>query len=421
KRVFLVLDDVWKDKAFDSLDLVKGNGSVTLLTIRNQSLLERANQRISQVCMIPLSKQDSWSLFCVHAFKPPSHVPCELKNLAQSMAEECKVLPLALKVIGEAMFRKTSPKYEWELLLKKLKESRLQEKSVEEELYECLKLGYDLLSEDDGHLKDLPAHDEDDPRADIFLLLKKLLSRSFIESNVKVLVEEFKVHDVMRKLAFYILGKDSLLGNFPKLRVLDLRNGKFDRLLEEVGNLTNLVCLDLSYCINLKILPDIMLKYLPSRLVKLTSLQILDGEGFDTWAEHTPSNIGRIESLDHVYPNKRASLEDICKLVVLTKLSISGVVKLPYNISALTKLKILRLELANVRTMPAEMVNEAPLPKLRTLEFESCECLESLPLSLEVLTNLRKLIMLNCVDALLTSCRRNCENPIWRMLDLQYI
>jgi Leucine-rich repeat (LRR) protein len=164
---------------------------------------------------------------------------------------------------------------------------------------------------------------------------------------------------------------NSFLGNFPKLRVLDLRNGKFDRLPEEVGNLTNLVCLDLSYCINLKILLDIvwklqklkcliiincwMLKYLPSGLVKLTSLQILNAEGFDTWAEHTPSNIARTESLDHVYPNRRVSLEDICKLVALTKLSTSGVVKLPYNISALTKLKILWLELANVRTLPAKM------------------------------------------------------------------
>lgn len=164
---------------------------------------------------------------------------------------------------------------------------------------------------------------------------------------------------------------DSLLGNFPKLGVLDLRNGKFNRLLEEVGNLMNLVCLDLSYCINLKILPDIvwkllklkclivincwMLKYLPFRLVKLKSLQILDAKGSDTWVEHTPSNIARTESLDHVYPNKRALLEDICKLVALTKLSISRVVKLPYNIYALTKLKILRLELANVRTMLAEM------------------------------------------------------------------
>jgi disease resistance protein RPM1 len=76
KRAFLVLNDVWKDKAFDSLDLAKGDGSVTLLTTRNQSLLERANPCISQVHMAPLSKEDSWSLFCMHAFghHPMFHV-----------------------------------------------------------------------------------------------------------------------------------------------------------------------------------------------------------------------------------------------------------------------------------------------------------------------------------------------------------
>jgi hypothetical protein len=54
KRVFLVLDDVWKDKAFDSLDLAKGDGSVTLLTTRDRSLLERASPHISRVHMTPL-------------------------------------------------------------------------------------------------------------------------------------------------------------------------------------------------------------------------------------------------------------------------------------------------------------------------------------------------------------------------------
>jgi hypothetical protein len=113
KRVFLVLDDVWEDKAFDSLDLAKGKGSVTLLSTRNQSLLERASPCIRQEHMAPLSKEDSWRLFCVHAFTPPSNVPCELKALAQSMAEECQGLPLALKVIGRAMFGKTSPGLQW--------------------------------------------------------------------------------------------------------------------------------------------------------------------------------------------------------------------------------------------------------------------------------------------------------------------
>jgi hypothetical protein len=74
KKMFLVLDDVWKDKVFDSLDLAKGDGSVTLLTTRNQSLLETANPCVSQVHMAPLSKEDSWSLFCVHAFRPPSNI-----------------------------------------------------------------------------------------------------------------------------------------------------------------------------------------------------------------------------------------------------------------------------------------------------------------------------------------------------------
>jgi hypothetical protein len=81
--------------------------------------------------MTPVSKEDSWSPFCMHGFRPPSNVPCELKALAQSMAEECQgLLPLALKVIGRAMFGKTSPELQWEPLLKKLRESHMQERTV---------------------------------------------------------------------------------------------------------------------------------------------------------------------------------------------------------------------------------------------------------------------------------------------------
>ncbi len=108
KRVFLVLDVVWQDKAFDSLDLAKGKGSVTLLSTRYQSLLDRASPQISQAHMTPLLKEDSWNLFCAHAFRPPSNVPCELEALAQSMAEECQGLPLALNVVGRAMKRNSA-------------------------------------------------------------------------------------------------------------------------------------------------------------------------------------------------------------------------------------------------------------------------------------------------------------------------
>lgn len=104
--------------------------------------------------MTCLLKDDSWSLFCTHAFGLSLNVPCELKALVHYMVEECDGLPLALKVIGGAMFGRTSTKLEWEPLLKKLRESRVQEKNVGQKLYECSKLGYDILNEDDQCPKD---------------------------------------------------------------------------------------------------------------------------------------------------------------------------------------------------------------------------------------------------------------------------
>jgi len=585
KRVFLVLDDVWQDKAFDSLDLAKGKGSVTLLTTRDQSLLKRASPRISQVHMTPLSKEDGWRLFCVHAFETPSNVPCELKPLAQSMAEECQGLPLALKVIGRAMFGKTSAGRQWEPLLKKLRESRIQDRSVREGLYERLKLGYDLLSEDDRRLKDcflylaafpedheiefrdilwgwmgeglIPGNGGDDPRADAISLLNMLWRRSFIESNVEVEDMEdylwFKLHDVIRDLAFYILNDSgtapakqlyvyragqnleefphelevilkaqrlslrwnnlkrlpersicapellslllgfneivsvpgSFLRSFPKLRVLDLSLGDFSCLPEEVGDLKHLVSLDLFGCENLETLPDAVrklhvlkhlnlcwcssLKYLPS-VVGLTSLEDLciDESWELIWAEHTASGMARAQ-LDDVFPTVGASLEDICGFAVLTNLMVCGKIdrgmELPDNISALTNLKILKLALVNIKTLPAGMayclkqlqelslcclrklehvpesfmcrdafpalilfsltscsnlvefpeVDEGALPNLRRLTFGKCGSLGSLPLSLEMLTSLRQINVWFCGKTMRESCRINCESSsIWR-------
>jgi hypothetical protein len=144
-------------------------------------------------------------------------------------------------------------------------------------------------------------------------------------------------------------------------------------------------------------------------------------------------------------------------------------VGLPHNISALTKLKFLRVHLI-VKTLPAEMpyqciqlqelhlcclesleylprsftccgafpalirfqlhdcllvefpeADEGALPKLQTLDFTGPYSLGSLPLSLEVLTSLRELILWECQDTLKDSCRTNCEkSSIWRSFDIQY-
>jgi Leucine-rich repeat (LRR) protein len=503
------------------------------------------------------------------------------------MAKECQGLPLALKVIGRAMFGKTSPELQWEPLLKNLRESRMQEKPVQE-LYERLKLGYDLLSEDDGRLKDsflyfaafpedsmiyfkdilwhwigmgfVPGNVGDDPRADAFSLLDKLRKRCFIESHGSICSEErdvlyFTVHDVMRDLAFYILVKDkgippakelylcragqnleefpqewkvnpeawilsleknkleklpseiyapklvslllgsnpmnqlprNFLSSFPKLRVLNLSGGHFIELPEAIGDLINLVWLDVQHCY-LRTLPDSvrklqMLKHLdvggcqalmklPSGIVELTSLQILNTFNCEElrWAEHT--QLGRVD--EFLNPTNAASLDDLCSLVSLTELRMADSIfpgrRFPNNISALSKLKVLHLGLRHIETLPADMaywftqlevlqlwgsdcmqrlprsftstnafpalvnfelivcftllefpeVEQGALPKLQTLKFFGCASLQSLPLSLELLINLRKLTLIYLIytpniSSLIHSCRINCENSwIWK-------
>jgi disease resistance protein RPS2 len=52
-----------------------------------------------------LSKEDNWNLFCWHAISATNcSVPHGLEEVAHLVVQECKGVPLALKVIGGTMF-----------------------------------------------------------------------------------------------------------------------------------------------------------------------------------------------------------------------------------------------------------------------------------------------------------------------------
>jgi hypothetical protein len=155
------------------------------------------------------------------------------------------------------------------------------------------------------------------------------------------------------------------LTNFPKLRILDLQFALFNSLPEQLGDLEILVYLNLANCVYLRSLPDTVcklhnlkclllsdcssLEYLPSGITGLTSLQLLDTKYCEDlrWGKETLSGM----------PTIKASFEDICKLTALTNLIIWGVVKLPYNIYALSNLKILSLQLWKMRSFPTNMAH----------------------------------------------------------------
>ncbi len=236
RRVFLVLDDVWNKGVLEQLDLAKGPGSVTLVTTRNRAVLEKAGViDEDEVQVGVLSKDDSWKLFCVHAFpRVFPTIPCHLQGVAELVAEECKGLPLALKVSGGSMVGK-SMLLEWEFQLNRLRESSELPEEEEEELFGRLKLSYDNLDNDNPVCKEcflgfaafpedhivsmdnlikawngqgllVPTSMGDDPTQLAYYLVGLLIGRSMIEVvECRFGSYQCKVHDVMRDLALHII------------------------------------------------------------------------------------------------------------------------------------------------------------------------------------------------------------------------
>jgi hypothetical protein len=82
---------------------------------------------------------------------------------------------------------------------------------------------------------------------------------------------------------------------------------------------------------------------------------------------------------------------------------------------------LINFQLCVPRLVEFPEVDEGALPKLQTLDFSGCLSLGTLPLSLEVLSCLRNLILWDCDLTLQDSCRTNCEkSSIWRRFDIWY-
>jgi hypothetical protein len=69
RRVFIVLNGVWKEGGLEQLDLANGQGKVTLVTTKNQHVWKKSRMiDEGKVNINVLSLDDSWRLFFVHVF-----------------------------------------------------------------------------------------------------------------------------------------------------------------------------------------------------------------------------------------------------------------------------------------------------------------------------------------------------------------
>jgi hypothetical protein len=72
----------------------------------------------------PLVREEAWDLFCKVAFED-GPVPEDRENIARQVAEECKGLPLEMKVIASTMMGSTVVD-EWKFALKQMQKVDLK-------------------------------------------------------------------------------------------------------------------------------------------------------------------------------------------------------------------------------------------------------------------------------------------------------
>ncbi|XP_057846968.2 disease resistance protein RPV1 isoform X1 [Cryptomeria japonica] len=119
-RVLIVFDDIDNTEQVDNLLCVKdvlGNGSVILVTSRDQTLFVSSKIEIYNVKL--LDEKQAQELFCWYAFGNTKPVD-DLKDMVEELVRMCGGFPLALKILAGQLHNERNPR-KWKQQLKSLR------------------------------------------------------------------------------------------------------------------------------------------------------------------------------------------------------------------------------------------------------------------------------------------------------------
>ncbi|KAG0587119.1 hypothetical protein KC19_2G141600 [Ceratodon purpureus] len=454
KRVLLILDDVWESTWENRaiiywLDICKGVGSTTLITTRNDSVLHRA-KAIERIDILSLSEEESWKLFSYHAFQTSIPLQGELESLAKQVCGECKGLPLALEVIGGALWGKKDIIH-WRFALSRLKrsESMCNSNVVDDELFHRLKFSYDELDDDlkkcflyfaafpeDMEIKPnklcsiwqgeglFGTHDGDDAFQMGWTALISLADQSLIDLFEKGGEKYAKVHDVLRDLAIRIIRNakagewafecffepGKVLETLPPIKEGIKRVSFIGSTIKQFGSSNKLdspsiqVCLlsDVSFQMDPRSRRDmgqVYLSYIFSNMSKLLYLDLSKWR----YLEKLPKGIKELKCLTHLDLYRCTFLkelpEGIKELKCLTLLNLSGCAALKELPEGIKELKCLThlvlLGCTSLKELP-EGIKE--LKCMTHLDLSWCTSLKELPEGIKELKCLIHLNLLGCTS-----------------------
>ncbi|KAJ9687376.1 hypothetical protein PVL29_016029 [Vitis rotundifolia] len=274
-EVLIVLDDVDKQEQLEALAGNRdwfGPKSRIIITTRDERLLsERDVDERYEVK--ELSNYEALTLFCHHAFKhkPPTK---DFVQLCHRALNYTKGLPLALKILGCSLYKRS--KTEWEGELEKLR------KIPKKEIQDVLKISFDGLDEnqkriflyiacffkgqDKNYVTKILKSCDFFPKIEIPILIEKSL---ITISNNKVCM-----HDLIQQMGWYIVRQESI--NDPGKRIwLWINEDVIDMLRRNTGTeAVEGIVLDLSAVEELHFSVDVFTKMNSLRVLKFCYAQI---------------------------------------------------------------------------------------------------------------------------------------------------
>ncbi|PHT52297.1 hypothetical protein CQW23_06759 [Capsicum baccatum] len=147
KRYLIVLDDMWKNEAWDAVRLCfpsENKGSGILLTTRNTEVARDAGTENLSLQMDLMGPNECWNLFKSVAFANEA-LPSEFETIGKQIAEKCHGLPLTIAVVAGILKSKRAIE-DWKSVAKDVKS--LVTNDPDERCSRVLGLSYNHLTSD---------------------------------------------------------------------------------------------------------------------------------------------------------------------------------------------------------------------------------------------------------------------------------
>lgn len=145
KNFILILDDVWENICLKKVGICVGKGRKLVLTTRSLEVCRRMNcDKIIRV--ETLSNVEARTLF-METLGNKTLLSPQIKQIAESLVEECDGLPLGIIVMAGSMIGVDDIR-EWSNALEEIKKGKYRNDDMEfVEVFRVLKYSYDMLTD----------------------------------------------------------------------------------------------------------------------------------------------------------------------------------------------------------------------------------------------------------------------------------